>query len=289
MERKEKLIKLFKQCCDSENFSMNRKTESVNNNHARYSVSECDFEINPDIKKEVEDIGYTKLKLNTGDIKTNRLGRVFEFDEEPPLYLTKASVSIECFLDSRFITLSDVESHPGHHKTKIITQEKNFWGREKIKEKEALLDIETRRVDYDKGMIERLFKFIESRRVDGDYPEVMRFIPRFHDKEYTYFLGDGFNKSRHYVVGNYSKDEKWAKKTLVNYYELWQGQGINDDEKIMNIASIHNFDINGGTLRFGELWCWLSYDEYKELNDYYLDSIKKTHEAVLNVRLSETK
>lgn len=100
-ENKEKLIKLFKQCCDNNDFEKTKEKTYLKdfikidlNNDSNPFV--LDSELSDFLKDE---LGYKIEKINFS--ANNRNGRIFYFDKQPPLILIDIDVRIDLRLKKR--------------------------------------------------------------------------------------------------------------------------------------------------------------------------------------------
>src|SRR5690348_4191316 len=97
-----KLIKLFKHCCDSPKFSMDHSLREAK--PQIYLHKEKGFGLPKDIVKLFTDVGLSVYWEADG--YATGYGRRFNFDSEPPLFLVSAKYHFKTKVDSKHASVS---------------------------------------------------------------------------------------------------------------------------------------------------------------------------------------
>jgi len=274
---KEKLITLFKQCCDN---NKHIKVKAlVENPNSQFDFKSEGIQMSHEQLTVLNKSGFEDFKFNEGISPDGSRGRVFKFDSEPPLAFFSASITCHTKIKRIFSSFGPIIKFPlfkEEYKT-ITTYRKNFWGKEVKRERKEPVQFFARKVNmptFPTGYNLRQISYDES--------------------DYLVFGHIDTNKN--------TKAHFWAQDNLKKYRNSVKYSGIhynhndvgemhvfeNDNllhEKICNKA----FYIKGGILSFGEVWAWLTFEEHAELEKYYLESLVKLHKDILDTRIEETK
>ena len=282
MENKEKLIQLFKQCCDSPEHEMFKSMGGFHNcNTPKFNLSEQPYEISEVLKNRLESIGFENIRVGSETYYWTNYGREFTFDSKPPLLLSKANVQIRMTIPRHKVNIGHVTWHDSKGHTKYETYEHKGFFRIKKRTRIVPVKYHSRSINVDKDMLEGVATLKETlseakSNIDSFY------TPWIHKSKCLIsgqFDGGYMSDDRRYMDGLYD-DYNWSSMDFEHF---------NDTSHVYNTIKDDNFNLKGGIIAFGDIWVWLQYDEYVELNEYYMSSIKRTHEKLLEQRLSETK
>jgi len=275
-----KLVTLFKQCCDNSDF---KKTH--NENYMSYNKdSHCKLEDQPlvlsdKVKDMLSSCGYEVKEV--GETYNNkRYGRLFEFDGEPPMKLIKASVRLTLLMHGNHISLGPVEQDTWIEKDEY--RKKRFWSQK--------YEYMTRDIPhiFHKRMVTVNSDILLANQLQwkaNQNEKSFDFCPRFahrYEEDSCYIVTSNFNAKK---ASNY-----WFNKQKTMMLDSSHNKSnLHNNDNVMSGLQHDHMEINGAILRFGDVWLWLDWEEYQELDNYYKESIKKTHEIILEQRLKETK
>lgn len=271
-----KLITLFKQCCDNPAFVKGHK--EVRGGMGRFPVDEQPINISDDINAMILAGGYTIKDIGI-HYTSAYYGRVFEFDGEPPLKLMEASLKMTLLMDTKYIRLGEVEEDFYIRKREKYID--TFWGKRKKVEYEERYKFLKRSVEHPVGIREANEKIWKENQKSGN---AWGFCPRSCHR---------YDRPKMIIVSqSYKRDDasNWWFQKDVDVMESSHYDGdMHDYDNVLSGIQHDQMEINGGLLWFGDVWLWLDWDDYQALDKCYTDSIKRTHEAILEQRLNETK
>lgn len=273
-----KLITLFKQCCDNPDFEKKHGTVSTPRGEINYPLEEQPFEVGKEISEMLISGGYTVKDIGS-HYTSSTYGRLFEFDGEPPLKLVKASVKLTLLMGTKYIKLGDVEED--YYIKKCEKYVDTFWGKRKKVKYEEKYKFHKRSVEITKSILEANHKiWKDNQKSDNSWG----FCPRSsHRYERPNMI---------IVTRNYKREDSsnwWFQKDIDVMESSHFESDLHDYDKVMSGIQHDHMEVHGGLLAFGDVWVWLDWGDYQELEKYYLASIRRTHEAVLEQRLKETK
>lgn len=261
MEVKNRLIKLFKQCCDNSNFIKDNKR--VCNYQLSLSTEKEEFKTPNKLKEIIDDIGAEIESVDKKYLSVNHEhGYTFKFDNEPPLLLKQASIRLKLKLDSNLIEVGASKLKESSVITYKYKTFKNFWGREVTKM------CSVNETYFEAPFIineDSMSKLSKLRKVDEG--EFNFSIPWYLNHGTTIHS----NETDNFRFQSPFKKENFTKENIINRY------------------SDFTIFVNGGLFQFGSLKCWLTYDEYNELTEYYKKSIDITYSEILDIRIDATK
>lgn len=285
---REKLITLFKQCCDNPKFNKRTAPSDEFIGGLTFKTPE-DFKVPDNVLELLKNCRLNLTGFNSNiDNHQEKTGycsnlpiRKFEFDSEPPLLLIPVELKLNTSFDRACISFGDVFSEKSNKLKTEYYKEKNFWGVWKSKSREVPETYLRRNVTINADASNHIGSINET--INSEvyvYPYVYRNGYYLLDSEYMMVTLDGGS-----VYDNEKIKDQWGKYKTIYMSE----SSFIDDNDLFNHISNIDIRLRGVILKFGEVWFWYSYDEYKELEAYYTNSILKTHEVVLNQRIEETK
>lgn len=274
---KEKLITLFKQCCDNNKHP--KVKELIPNPSYHFDFKSNGIQMTHEQLSVLNKSGFGDFKLND-DITPNRVARVFQFDSEPPLSFSSASITCHTKIKRIFSSFGPIIKFPlfKEEYTTITTYRKNFLGKEVKRERKEPVQFFARKVVMPKFPNECNLSHLSSD--EAEYLVLGNIDTNKNTKAHFWAIDNlkNYRNSKYYHSGDYfSKNE-------VNEMSVFE-----NDDLLHDKICTRRFCINGGILSFGEVWVWLTFEEYAELEKYYLKSLVKLHEDILNTRIEETK
>lgn len=273
-----KLITLFKQCCDNPEFIKAHPCSHFQRPDINYPLSEQPFEMSDNHKDLIAKGGYTVKDVGT-DYTSVSYGRLFEFDGEPPLKLVRASVRLTLLMGAKHIKLGDVKKL-----TYIKKNEKwkgsTFWRESRTIKYDTKHDFLSRTVEIDKGIRDANHAIWKQNQTDESFSFPPRSAHRY-EKPNMIIVSQSYKRND---ASNF-----WFRDDLDIMESAHYDSDMGDYNKVLSGIQHDHMDINGAILSFGDVWLWLDFDAYQELDKYYKDSIKRTHEVILEQRLNETK
>lgn len=274
-----KLITLFKQCCDNPDFDKKHPETSLSRGHINYSLEEQPFDMGNKVRAMLMECGYTVKDIGSHYTRVN-YGRRFEFDGEPPLSLTRASVDLTLLMDAKHIKLGEVEKDIWIEKKEKYIRE-TFWKTGGYTTYDVEHTFYKRSVEIFEGIREHNRIQWKANQTEKAFTFCPRSAHRYKQDD-CYIVTRNFDSHK---ASNYWFNRKKYDIIESSHYE----HDLHDDAKVMSGLQHDHMKVNGGLLTFGDVWLWLDWKDYQELDKYYKDSIKKTHEVILEQRLKETK
>jgi hypothetical protein len=272
---KEKLVTLFKQCCDNNDFhkQMGYTWDESHNYSSSIPNNGIITEVPSDIADFLDKSGYNRHELGE-DLYYIRKHRLFEFDGQPPLKLYSATLPINTFLRDEYITIGKaipIQSEAPYTEWKEV---KTWYGKKKHKDVRVTRDFHIRNINVSISNVKELY--------DGENITNVNYSKLRHYNANDVIVINDINYKEDY--DDYQFEGKRAKTIWMNAESF-----ISEEAKTLDEFKRARVDVNGGLLRFGDIACWLSLDEYKELEQYYIGSVLKSQEVILDKRLKETK
>lgn len=274
---KEKLITLFKQCCDNKNHTKVR--ELVENPNNRFEYKSDGIQMTHEQLTTLNKSGFEDFKFNSSISPDSHHGRVFKFDSEPPLILFSASITCHTKIKRSFSSFGPIIEFPKFKEEyqTISIYRKNFWGKEVKRKLNEPIQFVARKVNMPKFPIGNNLRQIT--HDESDYLVLGHINTEYYPKSHFWAM-DNLKRYRNSVrySGNYHTPDD------VNEMSIFA-----NDNSLHDKISNRSFYVKGGILSFGELWIWLTFEEYTELENYYQEALVKLHKDILDVRIYETK